>query len=156
MYVCVSEGKKCWFFGNFGVLCFLETPVLTFALLPYYRRILINNGIHIEIHIHTISCIHVLFCLFVCLFVCFFHYLCVRHVKYHVIKNHFLSQVTLSQRNDFKQVNVQEDICKIKYYLFRCMSTRHPLGKYSIIIDSPTIIMCRWNSAFNNNLQTRH
>ena len=26
------------FFGKFGVLCFLETPVLRFALLPYYRR----------------------------------------------------------------------------------------------------------------------
>ena len=25
------------FFGNFDVLCFLETPVLRFALLPYYR-----------------------------------------------------------------------------------------------------------------------
>ena len=25
-------------FGNFGVLCFLETPVLRFALLPYYRQ----------------------------------------------------------------------------------------------------------------------
>ena len=37
-YVCVSGGKKCLFFGNFGVLCFLETPVLRFALLPYYRR----------------------------------------------------------------------------------------------------------------------
>ena len=36
--VCVSGGKKCLFFGNFGVLCFLETPVLRFALLPYYRR----------------------------------------------------------------------------------------------------------------------
>ena len=24
-YVCVSEGKKCSFFGKFGVLCFLET-----------------------------------------------------------------------------------------------------------------------------------
>ena len=35
--VCVSGGKKCLFFGNFGVLCFLETPVLRFALLPYYR-----------------------------------------------------------------------------------------------------------------------
>ena len=32
-------GKKCLFFGNFGVLCFLETPVLRFARLPYYRRI---------------------------------------------------------------------------------------------------------------------
>ena len=27
------------FFGKFGVLCFLETSVLRFALLPYYRRI---------------------------------------------------------------------------------------------------------------------
>ena len=26
------------FFGKFGVPCFLETPVLRFALLPYYRR----------------------------------------------------------------------------------------------------------------------
>ena len=37
-YVCVSGGKKCMFFRNFDVLCFLETPVLRFALLPYYRR----------------------------------------------------------------------------------------------------------------------
>ena len=37
--MCVSGGKKCSFFGKFGVLCFLETPVLRFALLPYYRRI---------------------------------------------------------------------------------------------------------------------
>ena len=36
-YVCVSGGKKCSFFGKFGVLCFLETPVLRFVLLPYYR-----------------------------------------------------------------------------------------------------------------------
>ena len=35
---CVSGGKKCSFFGKFGVLCFLETPVLRFALLPNYRR----------------------------------------------------------------------------------------------------------------------
>ena len=34
-YVCVSGGKKCLFFGNFDMLCFLETPVLRFALLPY-------------------------------------------------------------------------------------------------------------------------
>ena len=35
-YVCVSGGNKCSFFGKFGVLCFLETPVLKFpfALLP--------------------------------------------------------------------------------------------------------------------------
>ena len=37
------------FFGKFGVLCFFETRVLRFALLPYYRRnadidfILIHN-----------------------------------------------------------------------------------------------------------------
>ena len=36
---CVSEGKKCSLFGKFGVLSFLETPVLRFALLPYYCRI---------------------------------------------------------------------------------------------------------------------
>ena len=36
--MCVSGGKKCLFFGKFGLLCFLETPVLRFALLPYYRR----------------------------------------------------------------------------------------------------------------------
>ena len=39
--VCVSGGKKCSFFGKFGVLCFLETPVLRFTLLPYYRRFVI-------------------------------------------------------------------------------------------------------------------
>ena len=27
------------FFGKFDVLCFLETPGLRFALLPYYRRL---------------------------------------------------------------------------------------------------------------------
>ena len=36
-YECVSGGEKGLFFGKFGVL-FLETPVLKFALLPYYRR----------------------------------------------------------------------------------------------------------------------
>ena len=35
-YVYVLGGKKCVFFGKFDVLCFLETPVLRFALLPYY------------------------------------------------------------------------------------------------------------------------
>ena len=40
-YVCVSEGKKCCFFAKFGVLCFLEKSVLRFALLPYYRRVII-------------------------------------------------------------------------------------------------------------------
>ena len=32
----VLGSKKCSFFGKFGVLCFLETIVLRFALLPYY------------------------------------------------------------------------------------------------------------------------
>ena len=36
--VCLSGSKKCSFFGKFDLLCFLETPVLRFALLPYYRR----------------------------------------------------------------------------------------------------------------------
>ena len=31
---------SAFFFWKFGVLCFLETPVLRFALLPYYRRFL--------------------------------------------------------------------------------------------------------------------
>ena len=34
MCLCVSGGEKYLFFGNFGALCFLETPVLRFALLP--------------------------------------------------------------------------------------------------------------------------
>ena len=38
-YVGVSGSKNCSFFGKFGVLCFLETSVLRFTLLPYYRRI---------------------------------------------------------------------------------------------------------------------
>ena len=33
MYPCVSGRKKCSLFGKF-----LETPVLRFALLSYYRR----------------------------------------------------------------------------------------------------------------------
>ena len=39
LIVCVSGGKKCSFFGKFGVLCFLETPVLRFTLSPYYQQI---------------------------------------------------------------------------------------------------------------------
>ena len=35
---CLSEGKKCLFFGKFRLLCFHKTPVLGFTLLPYYRR----------------------------------------------------------------------------------------------------------------------
>ena len=37
-YVSLSGGKKCQFFGKFGLLCFLVTSVLRFALLPYYRQ----------------------------------------------------------------------------------------------------------------------
>ena len=37
-YVCVSGVEKRSFFGKFGVLCFLVTSVLRFALLPYYRQ----------------------------------------------------------------------------------------------------------------------
>ena len=35
---CASEGQKCPFFGKFGVLCFLVSSVLRFALFSYYRR----------------------------------------------------------------------------------------------------------------------
>ena len=38
-FVCVSGGKKCSSFGKFDVLCFLVTPVLRYALLPYCGRI---------------------------------------------------------------------------------------------------------------------
>ena len=41
MYGCVSRGKKCSFFGKFEVLCVLESSVLRFTLLPYYRQ---NNA----------------------------------------------------------------------------------------------------------------
>ena len=36
-----------FFFGKFDVLCFLETPVLRFILLPYYRR---NLGLDLSIN----------------------------------------------------------------------------------------------------------
>ena len=42
-YVCVSGGKKCSFFGKFGVLCFLETLVWRFALLLYCRRLVYKS-----------------------------------------------------------------------------------------------------------------
>ena len=44
MYVCVSEGKKCFYFGKFVIPCFLETPVLRFALLPHYQRNIIRRS----------------------------------------------------------------------------------------------------------------
>ena len=37
-YAHVRNSKKRSFSGKFGVLCFLEIPVLRFALLPYYQR----------------------------------------------------------------------------------------------------------------------
>ena len=42
-YVNVSVGKKCLFFGKFGVPCFFETPVLRCAFLSYYQRVLHSN-----------------------------------------------------------------------------------------------------------------
>ena len=35
---CAYQGVNVLFFGKSAVLCFLETPVLRFTLLPYYRR----------------------------------------------------------------------------------------------------------------------
>ena len=40
--VCISGGKKYLFFGNFGLLCFLETLALRFTLLRYYQRAIKN------------------------------------------------------------------------------------------------------------------
>ena len=37
-HVRVHIKQKCLFFGKFGVLCFLEIPVLRFVDLAYYRR----------------------------------------------------------------------------------------------------------------------
>lgn len=39
--VCVSWGKKCFFFEQCGVLCFTVTTVLRFAFLLSYQRILV-------------------------------------------------------------------------------------------------------------------
>ena len=37
---CAYQGViNVYFFGKLGALCFLETLVLRFALLPYYRRV---------------------------------------------------------------------------------------------------------------------
>ena len=52
-YVYVSGGKKCSFFGKFGVLYFLETPVFRFALLPYYRRNHKHQNIFFKISIES-------------------------------------------------------------------------------------------------------
>ena len=58
-YVCVSGGKKCSFSGKFGVLCFLEIPLLKFALLPYYRQIKLTQRLRCFIHLP----INVTFCI---------------------------------------------------------------------------------------------
>ena len=42
-YPLISEDKKCSFFGKFGQLCFLETPVLRFSLLPYCRCFVLSH-----------------------------------------------------------------------------------------------------------------
>ena len=39
------------FFGKFDVLCFLETPVLRFAFLPYYQRIMVASDIYKNAHL---------------------------------------------------------------------------------------------------------
>ena len=44
-YEYVSGGKKCSFLGKFDVFCFLETPVLRFTLLPYYRQNIEKNWV---------------------------------------------------------------------------------------------------------------
>ena len=36
---CAHQGVRNVRFSKFGVFCFLETPVLRFVLLPYYRQI---------------------------------------------------------------------------------------------------------------------
>ena len=54
-YVCVSGGKKCLYFGNFGVLCFLETPVLRFTLLPYYQRLFEAKNLNLGANLSELS-----------------------------------------------------------------------------------------------------
>ena len=56
--------KKCQgFFGKFGVLCFLETPVLRFALLPYYRQYWRESFLNpwYEKHVNSLLYVHDLF-----------------------------------------------------------------------------------------------
>ena len=47
-YECVSGDKKRSLSGKFGLLCFLETPVLRFAYFPYYRRIVTQEETEIS------------------------------------------------------------------------------------------------------------
>ena len=50
-------GKKCSFVKRFGVLCFLETPILRFALLPYYRcyPVLMASQIEEDLKVHKVD-----------------------------------------------------------------------------------------------------
>ena len=60
-YLCVSGGKKCSFFGKFGVLCFLETRILRFALLPYYQQTLVSILAYMlkgYIYLSLLKCLH--------------------------------------------------------------------------------------------------
>ena len=54
-YVCVSGCKKCLFFGKFGVLCFLESPVLRFALLPSQKKIDFHIGPTVSKNLHVLG-----------------------------------------------------------------------------------------------------
>ena len=47
-YECVSGDKKRSLSGKFGLLCFLETPVLRFAYFPYYRLIVTQEETEIS------------------------------------------------------------------------------------------------------------
>ena len=50
-------GKKCSFVKRFGVLCFLETPILRFALLPYYRcyPVFMASQIEEDVKVHKVD-----------------------------------------------------------------------------------------------------
>ena len=50
--MCVSGGNKCSFFEKFAVLCLLETPVLRFALLAYYRQYLSHKKQNLFVQSH--------------------------------------------------------------------------------------------------------
>ena len=53
---CAYQEVRSFLFGNFGVLCFLETPVLKFALLPYYQRIVNKYAqVHVNLRLFTIG-----------------------------------------------------------------------------------------------------
>ena len=52
MCVCVSEGKKCSFFGKFGALRFLVIPVLRFITDEF------SFSIFIYVHFHKVNIIN--------------------------------------------------------------------------------------------------